>query len=730
MFAKLNVFGILLLMLFPLIGFSQTVEYDSIPRTYQFYPRDINDNDSAIVTISGIVADAGQTYDLVTLDISRDDVFWRHFQQSLIYNNPTSDTAFFSFHSKIYANLVEFSFVITFWNGATPVEGTLIDSVVCGDAFLIDGGAQAMAHVPEMYFTPYQIEWVRTIGTMSKVKGDVNSGDPGPADTTWGIAQTTWPGDPDGTFFLNIGIIGMRLGELISSTYSIPVCIINGACDASPLPDHLRPTGDAWYTNDPLGSVYARIWYRVNKAGLLNNIRAYIWWHGEIDAGYTLNEVSRYPNRFRGLRNDWRMEYPSIEKFYTTQIHVGGGATTSGNGSPYANLFRQYQTELAMEDDSTEIMSANDIGGFEETYYKYFTAYGYETMAERYFGQIRRDFYGYNQTDDLNPPNISQAWFTNAQKNILVLEFAGTTNLFWQEDTTINGTQRLMKDYFYLHTTTEVDSYVVNTGQVYNGNLLRLELKNDYVNADSVTYLPVSYYNGESGVNSLYEGPWLRNSKDIPALSTYRLFINTVLGDDPLPVTLTSLTAQFHHGINTVKWRTESEINNQGFVVLRKLENEQNYYVIASYENDLSLIGQGTTNQPTEYEFSDPNIISGQTYYYLIQDVDYNGVKTNHGPVIVSSTGSSVPLAFNLYQNYPNPFNPSTTISFYMPTTQFVSLRVFDALGRTVETLVSEEVEAGYHELLFEPKSLASGNYYYQIQTEGYNSVKKMLLLK
>jgi hypothetical protein len=710
--------------LVPLIGFPQTVIYDSIPRIYQFYPRDINDNDSAIVTIKGTV-DNTILYDSVIVEIDTNAILWRHKAEVLSYSN---NNANFLFKPKIYADTIEFRFRILFREDlSTPDQNAVIDSVVCGDAFLMGGGAQAMAHVPQPFFIPYQVEWIRTIGTMSTRSGSVNSGDPPSSDTKWGIATNINASDPDGTFFLNIGIIGMRLGELIIKNYGIPVCIINGACDGSPINNQLRPNDINWKST-PLNSVYGRLWYRVKKGGLLNGITAYIWWHGETDAKFYGN-TNDYPNDFRSLRANWRMDYPSIQKFCTTQMHVGGGAHT-GNGAPYAGILRQYQTDLALEATDTEIMSANDIGGFEDATHTYFDILGYTTMANRYFGQIRRDFYGYSQTEDLDSPNISQAWFTNAQKNVMVLEFAGTTNLFWQEDTIINGTLRLMRDYFYLHTTTEVDSYVVNTGQVYNGNLLRLELNNDYVDADSVTYLPVSYYNGESEDNSLYEGPWLTNSKDIPALSTYRLLINTVPGDDPLPVTLTSLTAQYLNGVNTLKWHTESEINNQGFIILRKLENEQNYGAIASYENELSLIGQGTTTQPTEYEFSDTNIIAEQTYYYLIQDVDYNGVKTNHGPVIVSSIGSNVYIAFNLYQNYPNPFNPSTTISFYLPTTQSVTLRVFDVLGRTVETLVNKEIEAGYHELLFESKSLASGNYYYQIQTEGYNSVKKMLLIK
>ncbi len=122
--------------------------------------------------------------------------------------------------------------------------------------------------------------------------------------------------------------------------------------------------------------------------------------------------------------------------------------------------------------------------------------------------------------------------------------------------------------------------------------------------------------------------------------------------------------------------------------------------------------------------------MEGETYYYILQDVDYNGVRTNHGPVVVTASESNMPTVYDLHQNYPNPFNSATTISFYIPKTQVVTLLVFDTLGRTVETLVNGEVEGGYHEILFNPEDLSSGTYYYLIHTENFSGAKKMVLLK
>ncbi len=90
----------------------------------------------------------------------------------------------------------------------------------------------------------------------------------------------------------------------------------------------------------------------------------------------------------------------------------------------------------------------------------------------------------------------------------------------------------------------------------------------------------------------------------------------------------------------------------------------------------------------------------------------------------------SGPSRFQLYQNYPNPFNPSTLISFDLPSTSNVSLRIFDVLGRKVATLVSGELPAGHHSYDWIPAGLASGVYYYQLISRGQVETKKLMLLK
>ena len=85
---------------------------------------------------------------------------------------------------------------------------------------------------------------------------------------------------------------------------------------------------------------------------------------------------------------------------------------------------------------------------------------------------------------------------------------------------------------------------------------------------------------------------------------------------------------------------------------------------------------------------------------------------------------------YALAQNYPNPFNPVTTITYQLPKSGSVTLKIFDILGNEVKTLVNEQKEMGRYTVQFDASSLASGMYIYRLRANDYTSTKKMLLLK
>lgn len=96
----------------------------------------------------------------------------------------------------------------------------------------------------------------------------------------------------------------------------------------------------------------------------------------------------------------------------------------------------------------------------------------------------------------------------------------------------------------------------------------------------------------------------------------------------------------------------------------------------------------------------------------------------------IQPVSNELPEKFDLSQNYPNPFNPVTTINFQLPESGFVKLTVFDALGNLVEIITNEYYNAGYYKAEFNAGKLSSGVYFYKIETENFQNVKKMMLIK
>jgi hypothetical protein len=81
-------------------------------------------------------------------------------------------------------------------------------------------------------------------------------------------------------------------------------------------------------------------------------------------------------------------------------------------------------------------------------------------------------------------------------------------------------------------------------------------------------------------------------------------------------------------------------------------------------------------------------------------------------------------------QNYPNPFNPNTTISYSIPSSSFVQLKIFNIIGQEIATLVNEEKLAGNYEVNFDASNLPSGVYIYKMNAGSYVQTRKMILLK
>jgi hypothetical protein len=106
------------------------------------------------------------------------------------------------------------------------------------------------------------------------------------------------------------------------------------------------------------------------------------------------------------------------------------------------------------------------------------------------------------------------------------------------------------------------------------------------------------------------------------------------------------------------------------------------------------------------------------------------GIAKGEGAGSATSSLHSIPTQFALSQNYPNPFNPMTTIDFDVPVATHITITLFDVLGREVQTLLNENVEAGYRQVPLDASSLSSGIYFYRMQAGSFVSTRKAVVLK
>ena len=170
----------------------------------------------------------------------------------------------------------------------------------------------------------------------------------------------------------------------------------------------------------------------------------------------------------------------------------------------------------------------------------------------------------------------------------------------------------------------------------------------------------------------------------------------------------------------TLTWKDNSTIND-GYVIESKQSSDTSFTVLDT------LKGSGN-------EYVDKNVEQGQSYSYRIKaykdtlesaysDVASLLVGVNEGSI-------ELPKEYSISQNYPNPFNPITKIKFALPQNAMTKIIIYDLLGREVQTLINNELRAGYHEINFDGGNFHSGVYFYRIQAGNFIQTKKMILMK
>ncbi len=199
--------------------------------------------------------------------------------------------------------------------------------------------------------------------------------------------------------------------------------------------------------------------------------------------------------------------------------------------------------------------------------------------------------------------------------------------------------------------------------------------------------------------------------------------------DSLIPVELMSFSAHSREGLVVLRWATATETENLGFNIYRSVQKNGDFERI----NETVIRGAGTSAREQRYEYIDTAVSAGQTYFYKLADVDYNGNLTFHGPV--SITVDVLPEKMSLEQNFPNPFNPSTTIRYELAKSGAVQLSIFNLAGQEIRRLVSGVQEAGAHAVVWDGLDdngiqAASGVYIYRLISQGQRTEKKLILTR
>ncbi len=167
-----------------------------------------------------------------------------------------------------------------------------------------------------------------------------------------------------------------------------------------------------------------------------------------------------------------------------------------------------------------------------------------------------------------------------------------------------------------------------------------------------------------------------------------------------------------------LSWSTTFNSNIKGFEILKSFDGKNFVKIdyIASYETN------GLNNT---YYFNDFDLTSGA--YYQIRQIDLDGNIVFSEILNLNGMGD---IDFVLTQNYPNPFNPSTIISFVIPKSSFVTLKIYDVLGKEISNLVNEELIPGSYTKIWNAENLSSGVYFYTLKAGNFNQTKKMVLVR
>jgi len=313
---------------------------------------------------------------------------------------PPDDGGRYRFRQPLKAGLVRYRVELT----AGAAEGAEVlhraDNLLCGDAFVITGQSNAVSTDWSGDKSDATHPWVCSFGSLG---GDAQAG--------WGQAVRR-----EGNRW-QVGYWGLELGRHLVETHGVPICLINGAVGGTRIDQHLPNLAER---TDP-GTIYGRMLDRVRRARLTHGIRGVLWHQGEADQGADGPSgdygCETYEALFLELAGAWHTDFPNLRHCHLFQIWPNACAQ---GGTRDSDRLRDIQRRLPRLFSRLGVMSTLGIdpeGGC------HYPAEGYAAMARLIAPLVDRDHYGRRFETPIDAPNLRRAWYGNAARDEVWLEF-------------------------------------------------------------------------------------------------------------------------------------------------------------------------------------------------------------------------------------------------------------------------------------------------------------------
>ncbi|MCF7824740.1 MAG: hypothetical protein K9N35_11280 [Candidatus Marinimicrobia bacterium] len=214
---------------------------------------------------------------------------------------------------------------------------------------------------------------------------------------------------------------------------------------------------------------------------------------------------------------------------------------------------------------------------------------------------------------------------------------------------------------------------------------------------------------------------------------------NSTWIDSSLPIELAIWSGYCSEGKVHLQWTTESELENQGFIITRREKESERFIELSSFVHNAQLIGHGSTTDRHNYTFADTDVEPGQDYVYQLADVDYDNRMTTHSELFIHIGSLDLEIdqsPVDLDPPFPNPFNSTVQLSFRLEQeAEMLTLNLYDTRGDLVRSLAEGAYPKGTYQFHWEGSKeggglLASGVYILRLLIGEHQYVQRITYLR